>query len=149
MDHNEHIDNLVLEVQNTAAWRARKAGEYPEDDRNERSSRALSALADSINALPTDHRLLQSLADINQAMSGLTDRMQMLGRESAVVDDVWARISEDQSSLLRRFGFDDPNQDGSDVEAFLSDLCDMTRACVDEAMANYLGASAGGGDSIH
>ncbi len=69
--------------------------------------------------------------------------------ESFSVDGVYARIVEEQSSLLSRYGFDDPGEDGSDVEAFLSDLCDMTQACVDDALANYLGVSAGGGDSVH
>ena len=149
MGPDEHKQILVAEVENTAEWRGRKAEEYPEDDRNERGSSALSTLAANIDALPSDHRLLQRLAEINQSVGDLLDRMKRFGRESFSVDGVYARISEEQSDLLNRYGFDDPSEDGSDVEAFLSVLCDMTQECIDEAMVDDLGVSVDGGGSVH
>ena len=149
MGPNEHKEILVAEVEGTAEWRGRKAEEYPEDDRNERGSRALSALAANIDALPPDHRLIQRLADINQAISDLMDRMKTFGRESGSVDNVYTHIVEEQSDMLSRYGFDDPNEDGSDVEAFLVGLCDMTQACIDEAVADEPGMSPPEGGAVH
>lgn len=149
MGPNEHKELLGFDIENTAEWRGRKVEEYPEDDRNARSSNALSALAANIDALPPDHRLFQRFADINQGVGDLLDRMKTFGRESFSVDGVYARISEETSNRLSRYGFDDPSEDGSDVEAFLSELCDIHQECVDEAMKDDLGVSAGEGGSVH
>ena len=47
-----HLEQLIERVESSADWRAGKADQYPDDNRNVRSSQALIKLAKRLRALP-------------------------------------------------------------------------------------------------
>ena len=94
-------DFLVVQIEGTSVWRGGKAGEYPEDTRNERASAELAALAKHVKALPANHRLFQVIFE-------------------AVEDDDadGACLVEEENDLIRRYGFHGPG----DVDSFVEEL---------------------------
>ena len=111
MDFDDYQSWLVMDVEGTASWRAEKAVQYPEDTRNIDSSRALSALAVRLKELPPEHPKLRELW-----------RLQFgLVRPGEVSkDDLAITFGEAQSELLKRYGFDAPEE--GDPNQFLTEL---------------------------
>lgn len=109
-------DSLALAVENTAAWRAEKAEEYPEDRRNARSAAALRDLAAGVSELPDDSPSLRRLWDLQQRLEG----------EPA--------LAEAENLVLGRYGFDAP-EPTPDAEAFVAQYADE--------LERELGAPAG------
>ncbi|MBA3366038.1 MAG: hypothetical protein H0U03_09690 [Actinobacteria bacterium] len=99
---------LAEYVSGQAGWRADKADQYPEDDRNQRSADALWALAEHVERLPDDDPNLQALAALHEPWH----------------TDVFIS-SEETGYMLLRFGFDSghPLPDFDDfLTAFTSTL---------------------------
>ena len=111
MDFEEYKSYLVMSVESTADWRARKAAEHPDDERNVDSSRALEALATKLEELPADHPKLRELWNLEFGLQPPSELDE---------DDVRLFFIKRQSELLRRYGFDAP-EDG-DPAQFLTDL---------------------------
>ena len=109
---------LGYQVEGKAEWRATKAEEYPDDERNARCSQALYRLAEGLEAIPDDHDLYQQFERLIERLGG--DGMLEIAQDG----------EEDQ--LISRYGFDDPNDDGSDPESFLRELMEIyTKAVMD------------------
>ncbi len=111
MDPEELQEILIDNVENTAEWRAHKATEYPEVKRNAQCAQALNALAESLNAMPTDHPKLRWLwwALFRERPKSKPDAEEL---------DIY--FSREESQLISRYGFDCP-EDGN-AEEFLSEL---------------------------
>ncbi len=111
MDPEEFQEILICTAENTAVWRARKATEYPEDERNDQCAQALIALAKSLKSLPADHPKLRGL-------------WWTLFRERPKSKPDAAELafyfSEEESQLISRYGFD--GQKDGNAEEFLSEL---------------------------
>ncbi len=103
MDLAECKERLLLQIQSAAHWRAEKAEEYPEDERNAQSATSLYALAERINALPSDHSDIRRLWNIEKESD----------------DDQSLLLTKLLSEILSRYGFDDTSEMG-DPEQFLS-----------------------------
>ena len=105
MEFAEYKEHLLLQIQSAAHWRAEKAEEYPEDERNAQSATALNALADRFSALPSDHSDIRRLWNIEKESD----------------DDQSLLLTKLLSEILSRYGFDDTSEMG-DPEQFLSSL---------------------------
>jgi hypothetical protein len=83
---------LAEYIEEQARWRDEKVAEYPKDDRNAASARALRNLAHYVRALPDTDKRLEALAEIAEyvAPAGLL----MPGEEGA--------------RLVPRYGFHQP-----------------------------------------
>ncbi|MCX6023341.1 MAG: hypothetical protein NTZ05_16760 [Chloroflexi bacterium] len=112
---------VVLEaIEDQARWRAEKAREYPNDERNAQAAEGLRDLAAYVQALPEDGerlRLLHKYWTIDD--EGGTSDMGMAGEEA--------------SRLLSRFRFNHSHEDCDDlleelVEASRRDLYAMEEA---------------------
>jgi hypothetical protein len=112
-----HLESLIEHVESSAHWRAQKAEQYPNDKRNERSSRALTELAENLRALPADDKY-------GGAYEAVMDRLVEL-------KDELLQVIEHESQYIGRYGFDYP-QDGDPVD-FLSDLTETYQEWVSEA----------------
>jgi flagellar biosynthesis/type III secretory pathway protein FliH len=99
------IEHLISNIDSSAYWRAEKAKQYPDDNRNSRCSEALSKLVERLSALPADDKHVV-------AYEAAIERLV----ELEAVDDV----SGDEAKYIGRYGFDYP-QDGDPI-AFLQDL---------------------------
>lgn len=99
---------LGYQVEGKAGWRDRKAEEYPEDERNARCAKALWRLVETLAALPDDH-------DLYQQFDRLIERLGSDGTTKIVEDG-------EEDNLISRYGFDSPEDDGSDPERFLRGL---------------------------
>ncbi len=102
---------LAADIQGQADWRAQKAEEYPEDERNARCSAALSRLAKSVEAISDDHPLFQRLKRLANTLG----------------EDGMYQILEDgeENRLISRYGFDFPADDGSEPERFLIEVIEI------------------------
>ena len=119
-----HFEELVDRVESSADWRAQKTEQYPDDSRNERSSRALRKLAKNLRALPTEHEHAASYEDVMERLAELEAKGPLI----TVVDD--------ESRYISRYGFDYP-QDG-DPAGFLSGItedCEKLIAKAEERIA--------------
>ncbi len=101
----EYKELLAVEIEYTAEWRQEKADEYPQDERNVQSAKALSALAEKIRALDNKSAGLQALYDLDR------------GIDPNRVSD-W---SDAKSMVIGRYGFDSPVDDPG-PEDFLAEL---------------------------
>jgi hypothetical protein len=85
-------EQLEMSLESSAAWRATKAKEHPDDERNAQSAAALARAAREVAALPDDDPRLLRLASIYAAHHDLVIYV------------------EEESSLISRHGFDSPNE---------------------------------------
>jgi hypothetical protein len=112
-----HLEQLILNIESSADWRAQKAEQYPDDSRNVRSSKALAKLAKNLEALPNDDtNVVAYEAVLNRMVSNDYDL---------------SRVSEHESQFVGRYGFDYP-QDGKPGE-FLTALTEQYQEWADEA----------------
>ena len=102
----EYKQFLIDAIESTAHWRSEKSDEYPEDNRNIGSSRALTNLGTSLAMLPDNNPSL----------------MKLWRQECDAGDDHGLYHSEILSETLRRYGVHDGG--GGDAESFLVDLAD-------------------------
>ena len=91
---------LVLAVENSAEWRARKAERHHDDERNISSLRSLAALAKRLEALPVNNLHLAAYIEIMERAVEVD--------KGAVPHD----ISNIELQCILRYGFDYP-QDGN------------------------------------
>ncbi len=115
-----HKEQLLIEVESTADWRARKAEEYPDDPRNDRSAKALAKLARRLSRIKSDHPTIRALAEFWE-------------REDTQAEQIKADLTDEQSRYIGRYGFDYP-EDGDPV-GFLQDLQDLVAAVRSEEAA--------------
>ena len=85
---------IGYEVQGAAAWRRRKAEEFPDDVRNVRAAEELERLAAEIEALEG--------SDIHEQIATAQDGINQICDGNG---DVWADISATLSAELRSIGF--------------------------------------------
>ena len=111
-----HLEHLISQVESSADWRAGKAEQYPDDNRNVRSSQALAKLAKKLKAIRGNDK---NVAAYEAVLDWLMDRIDMV------------RVVEHESHFIGRYGFDYP-QDG-DPAGFLSALTEQYQEWVDEA----------------
>lgn len=107
---SEFLEFLIASVEESAEWRAEKAAQFPDDERNERCSAALAVLARNLRALPARDGHAQAY---DAAMGRLVE-----------FEDALIEMGEHETRHIGRYGFDYP-EDG-DPRAFLSAL---TRIC--------------------
>lgn len=93
------MELLILEVGSTAHWRAEKAEEYPDDERNAVAAKELEELEKALEDLPSDDPRFEAIEKIQDVL---------------VDDDMYP--GEELNSYISRTGFDQP----ADVESFLS-----------------------------
>jgi hypothetical protein len=78
MPVNDDIELEALDLESTAAWRRRKAEEYPEDGRNETAAEALARLAAEVRRLEGTalHREYSAFLDAfgDDALSACVER---------------------------------------------------------------------------
>jgi hypothetical protein len=98
---------IAMYLRGQSEWRAQQQEEYPEDDRYAISSRALTALADHVEALTDQDPRIEAMS---VAIAG--DRF-MPGEEA--------------SRMISRYGFwtPDPRQPSPDPDDFLADLATL------------------------
>ena len=124
---SEHKELLIGEIATSAEWRAEKAQEYPEDARNEQSATALLALVENLAALAPTDPLLERIYKSEQGIFGRSEKPRSDDLRYLSLEE----LNERKSELLRRYGFDDPKEDGTDVAVFLSALADLTQRCAE------------------
>lgn len=90
---NDTKSNLVRHLELSAEWRARKAGEHPEDGRHARSAEALARAAKDVAAL----------SDADSRLSRI-DRLYFSGDEEAI-----AAYDGESALLVAQHGFDNPD----------------------------------------
>jgi hypothetical protein len=83
-------EQLTSSLESSAAWRAAKANEFPDDERNAESAAALTVAAQEVAALPDDDPRLLRLASIYAAHHDLVICV------------------EEESCVIGRHGFDSP-----------------------------------------
>jgi hypothetical protein len=112
---SEHLEQLVLQVESSADWRASKAEQYPDDKRNIKSSQSLTRLAKNLNALPRDDEHVAAY-------------VKMMDR-AVELEDPLHDIIQTHSRYISRYGFDYP-QDGNSA-FFLDELTEECQSYVD------------------
>ena len=100
---------LVLAVKKSAKWRARRAEQHPDDQRNISSSRSLVALAERLEALPANNPHLAAYIDIMERAVAVA-----VAKHSVLHD-----ISDIESRCIGRYGFDYPQDDNGNPAPFL------------------------------
>ena len=100
---------LVLAVKNSAKWRARRAEQHPDDQRNISSSRSLVALAERLEALPVSNPHLAAYIDIMERAVAVA-----VAKRSVLHD-----ISDIESRCIGRYGFDYAQSDNGNPALFL------------------------------
>jgi len=91
------LSEVVDRIREAAEWRDGKAAEYPDDARNAQSAAALRGLADHVERIPDDPRVIWLAAQIQDGAFG----------------SATARV-------LSRCGYDSPAER---FDSFLSELC--------------------------
>jgi hypothetical protein len=112
-------EQLVLAVEGSSWWRAEKAEQYPDDERNVSSSESLAKLAERLQALPRDDVHLVAYAEA-------IDRAVELSKEC----DLLSNISRTESQYIGRYGFDYP-EDG-DPSEFLESLTQEIESLIED-----------------
>lgn len=102
--------SLSRVVRSQAEWRQSKADEYPEDERNARSAKALFDLAE--HAVP-----------LEQARD---PRLRYISEFNLAVHDGAAMFGENASRELSRWGFTGKRPSGNDADRFIGRLCALT-----------------------
>ena len=92
---------LVLAIEKSAKWRARRAEQHPDDQRNVSCSRSLAALAKRLEALPVNNPHFAAYLEIMERAVAVA-----LAKRSVLHE-----ISNIESRCIGRYGFDYP-QDG-------------------------------------
>jgi len=105
---------LAEYLRNQARWRAEKADEYPDDDRNARSAAALTALATHVEALPESDESLLSLTAMHEMQGGHID----VYSPSEMGNHVISRFGFDRV----RFGRGDSTPDFDDFLSYLASV---------------------------
>ena len=100
---------LALAVKNSAKWRARRAEQHPDDQRNISSSRSLVALAERLEALPVSNPHLAAYIDIMERAVAVA-----VAKRSMLHD-----ISDIESRCIGRYGFDYAQSDNGNPALFL------------------------------
>lgn len=103
----ETKEQLLLLIGCAGDWRAKKAEQYTQDLRHERSAQALRKLHGQVEALPDDHPAFARLA-------------RAWGRLIADEDDI-NEIIKAEGALIGRYGFDGEE---AGAEDFLASLLD-------------------------
>ena len=116
MDLAEFKDYLIEQIGYQADWRDEKASEYPQDDRNKNSARALRALASQLAEVPATH---PKLHEAWRFFNGL--------RKPDDPDDSLRGI-EVEHEVLRQYGFYDHKI--GDPEDFLTEYLKALRDSV-------------------
>jgi hypothetical protein len=114
-----YLEQLIEKIESSADWRAEKANQYPDDTRNQRSSRALRTLGERLKALSDDDENVVAYVTIASRLA-----------ESGDADEMLSSI-EHESHYIGRYGFDYP-QDG-DPASFLLALTEHSQESVDNA----------------
>lgn len=115
-------DLLLGEIDGARYFRERKAEEYPDDPRNERSARELEKLYAHVQALPSDHPLLVSWAAIPA-----DDELAIKIREEALEEAPGMG-----PGVFGRYGF----HSREDPETFCRELA----AAIDETVRAHYGS---------
>src|SRR5215469_14753456 len=115
------LEHVIDRVESSAYWRDQKAEQYPDDNRNVRSSRALEKLAENLRALSADDEHATAYEAVMERLAELADNDA----------DKLYDLSEHESHYIGRYGFDYP-QDGNPSD-FLSALTEHCRELVAEA----------------
>lgn len=114
---------LVRAVKSSAKWRARRAEQYPDDQRNISSSRSLVALAERLEALPANNPHLAAYIDIMERAVTVA-----VAKRSVLHD-----ISDIERRCIGRYGFDYSQGDNGNPALFLFLLTrEMTDLVQDE-----------------
>lgn len=94
MNLTEFKEHLVLQVESAASWRAEKSVQYPDDERNQRCAKTLTALAAKLAALPSD----------DPDLKRLWWEWYRPRRESEIPEI--SNLVETEASVIGRYGFD-------------------------------------------
>jgi hypothetical protein len=100
---------LVLAIEKSASWRARRAEQHPDDQRNISSARSLAALAERLKALPVNNPHLTAYIGIMERAVAVA-----IARRSVLHE-----ISNIESRCIGRYGFDYPQDDHGSPAPFL------------------------------
>lgn len=111
----DYRDQLVHSLEDAADWRARKAEEYPKDERNDRSAEALAVAAREVAALPDDD-----------------PRLRRLVRLYEVGDEAVGDFLEEEHYIITRHGF------GSDATETTDELLVALVGAADDAVLSSL-----------
>lgn len=119
-----HFEDLIDKVESSAEWRAAKAKQYPDDNRNVHSAQALGKLAEKLNALPDNDKNVS-------AYEAVMDRLI----ESDAKQISNGELVEHENEYIGRYGFD-YRQNDADPAGFLSGLTEEYQAWVEQALEN-------------
>jgi hypothetical protein len=111
----DYREQLARSLEDAAEWRARKAKEYPNDERNSRSAEALSVAAREVAELP-DH----------------DPRLRRLVRLYEVGDEAVGDFLEEEHYIITRHGF------GPDATETTDDLLTALVGAADDAVLSSL-----------
>lgn len=100
---------LADALDETAAWRRGKAAEYPEDERNARSARALDALAEHVRAVVPEGDQRVGVITLETRLAGL---------------DILS-LGENATRAVGRVGFH--NGPDASVDRYLDEIADAVR----------------------
>ncbi len=101
-------------VRSQAQWRADKAAQYPDDQRNARSAQSLLALADAVEAMrPNGEDLIHSI-------------------EELIREQRWGTPGKGVEAAVSRYGFDG---EPPEADAFLEELLEVAREDAGRARA--------------
>lgn len=114
---SSYLQDLIERIESSADWRAQKAEQYPDDNRNLRSSQALTKLAERLSALPGND---ENVVAYEAVMGRLVD-----------AEDDLHKVVEHENHYIGRYGFEYP-QNG-DPAGFLAGLTEQYQEWIDEA----------------
>ncbi|HEV2550006.1 MAG TPA: hypothetical protein VGU20_22030 [Stellaceae bacterium] len=129
---------LVLAVTNSAKWRARRAEQHPDDQRNISSSYSLAALAKRLDALPVNNPHLAAYIQIMERAVAVA-----VAKRSVLHD-----ISEIESRCIGRYGFDYAQGDDGNPAPFLFVLTREMTDLVEEEEERITEKKAGADDAV-
>ncbi len=124
-EFGSYTEWLIEEIEGNADWRTRKAEEYPEDERNLRSSQALRNLAARMKELSADHPKIQELWRL---WFGPASPGKIRGQNKAL--DLIEVVSEE----LHQYGF--YSNDDGDPEPFLDLLITELERTLERSLSN-------------
>ena len=107
-------DELILDIENALDFRARKADEYPDDQRNAQAAEALAGLLEHLNQLPDNHRLFEAYRRAFQECRNDDGPVK-------IMNEVLGRIPG-ETDRFARYGFGEKPDHAEFVEALADDL---------------------------